>query len=113
MISLTNRHHCGNNVWVDIIAHDPLSNQPILVSWSLKQSPDAVLIPNGSPEGFTIRAWCKEYNIVETHIPHIEMSCRGAKKHTDDLNCMTAIVDHSLKRHRVVRTPKLYHRIPI
>ncbi|ROT83415.1 hypothetical protein C7M84_023420 [Penaeus vannamei] len=105
ILDIINRGRCNRSARVEVTAHDPLTHRAVTTSWSPAEAPYLLLIPNGSPNGFTIKAWCHERD----GIPSIEVGCHGASKHSEALVCAFATMDRG---RRVVRSILTKHVFP-
>ncbi|XP_064113608.1 uncharacterized protein LOC135220279 [Macrobrachium nipponense] len=101
--TLAEKGKCTGELWVKVTAYDPLSHRPITASWDLSAAPEVMLLPNGSPNGFTLQTWCK--TIQETQV--LEFGCQGATSHNESLICLT-VQDGPLKRRSIRSTIRKY-----
>lgn len=106
VLDITSRGRCNTSARVEVTAHDPLTHRAVTTSWSPTDAPYLLLIPNGSPNGFTIKVWCQERD----GIPSIEVGCQGAATHDEALVC--AVVNMNRGR-RVVRSILTKHVFPL
>ncbi|XP_045118636.1 uncharacterized protein LOC123508786 isoform X2 [Portunus trituberculatus] len=74
---------CGSLARVEVRAHDPLTNRPILNAWPVHAAPEVLLIPNFSPRGFSVKAHCPDRVRRE-----VEVGCQGAAAHDELLKCV-------------------------
>lgn len=105
VLDIINRGRCNRSARVEVTAHDPLTHRAVTTSWSPAEAPYLLLIPNGSPNGFTIKVWCHERD----GIPSIEVGCHGASNHSEALVCAFATMDRG---RRVVRSILTKHVFP-
>ncbi|XP_050691968.1 uncharacterized protein LOC126983320 isoform X3 [Eriocheir sinensis] len=87
---------CGALARVEVKAHDPLTHRRVLASWPAHAAPDALLVPNASPRGFSVTASCRAHGGRE-----VEVACRGAAAHNDSLNCVVAASGGGRKRREI------------
>lgn len=110
ILALAKNASCGIKAWVEVTAHDPLTHQPVTTAWQSTEAPHVLLVPNGSPRGFSVRAWCQNHQ----GNPDVEIGCQGATTHNDFLRCVSAISDGFLgSRRRIVRSLVTRHGFPI
>ncbi|XP_068216541.1 uncharacterized protein [Palaemon carinicauda] len=101
--ALAKKGKCTGDLWVKATAYDPLSHRPTTASWELSTVPEVMLLPNGSPNGFTLQTWCK--NLQETQV--LEFGCQGATSHNESLICLT-VLEGPQKRRTIRSTIRKY-----
>ena len=106
MVEIGEHTDCGHLVTVEVRAHDPLTHRPVVTAWLVPDMPEAVLIPNFSPRGFTIRAHCQGRAGRE-----VEVGCQGAKAHNESLNCL--VVSGGGRQRRQINTFVTSHGLSI
>ncbi|XP_050691967.1 uncharacterized protein LOC126983320 isoform X2 [Eriocheir sinensis] len=87
---------CGALARVEVKAHDPLTHRRVLASWPAHAAPDALLVPNASPRGFSVTASCRAHGGRE-----VEVACRGAAAHNESLSCVVAEASSGRQRREV------------
>ncbi|XP_042206590.1 uncharacterized protein LOC121855608 isoform X1 [Homarus americanus] len=101
--------HCDMSTWIEVTAHDPLTHRPVTTTWRSTAPPHVLLIPNGSPGGFSVRTWCQS----RQGAPHLEIGCQGATTHNDSLRCVTVTTPGGPTSRRIIRSLITKHRFPI
>ncbi|XP_053655079.2 uncharacterized protein [Cherax quadricarinatus] len=91
---------CDTSVWMEVTAHDPLTHRPVVTSVHITMPPHALLVPNGSPSGFSMRAWCHN----RQGAPGVDIGCHGSAAHNDSMRCVIAMSTGGPGNRRAIRT---------
>ncbi|XP_063840240.1 uncharacterized protein LOC135089020 [Scylla paramamosain] len=97
---------CGSLARVEVRAHDPLTNRPVLVAWPVHAVPEVLLIPNFSPRGFSVKAHCPGRARRE-----VEVGCQGVATLNESSSCLV-VESRGGRQRRDIHNYIPYHSLP-